>query len=218
MDDKAQRLRAGDTLAFERESGEWMKGVVVLVEDDGVDVVVDGEIREGETLSATRTVRDDARYVTAMEVVSTGPGRSRVRVVGDWQRVQMREHVRVSVFGVRMHVGSGDRTCPGDAFDNRLPRLVDLSAGGLSFESNNVYSTGEVLDLEFSLPQGGPLTVRGEVVRIMGRRNEDSGPCRYGVRYCGISEATRVKIMTWVFAEQSRRFRGDGKREDTPGA
>jgi len=201
------RLRAGDAVGLERPNGGWMKGVVVRAVAEGVDVVVDGPILEGEVLSVSRTVRDDARYTAVMEVVDAGPGRSRVRLVGDWKRVQMREFVRVAVLGVRLSV---ETEADSEAPDGPAPapeRLVDLSAGGLRFESMARYAQGDLLEIEFSLPQTGPVCVRGEVIRVAGRRNEDAGPRQYGVRSFGVDEATRVKIMTWVFAEQARRFR-----------
>lgn len=202
-DQKSQRLHAGDAVALEREGGHWMKGVVVVVDDDGVDVVVDGPILEGEVLSVSRTVRDDARYTAVMEVVDAGPGRSRVRLVGEWKRVQMRRAVRISVFD----------TVHASVVGGAGGRLLDLSAGGLRFESQAEHATGDVLELHFNLPQGGPVTVRGEVLRVVGRRNEDTGPRQYGLRFCDLDESVRVKIMTWVFAEQSRRFRDSAKPE-----
>ena len=99
---KSQHLREGDAVGLERADGEWMKGVVVVVEADGIDVVVDGPILEGELLSVSRTVQNDARYTAAMEVVSAGPGRSRIRLVGEWKRAQMRKSVRVAVLSVRV--------------------------------------------------------------------------------------------------------------------
>ncbi|HKJ24719.1 MAG TPA: PilZ domain-containing protein, partial [Myxococcota bacterium] len=92
-------------------------------------------------------------------------------------------------------------------------RLLDLSAGGLRFESQAEHATGDVLELHFNLPQGGPVTVRGEALRVVGRRTEDTGPRQYGLRFCDLDESVRVKIMTWVFAEQSRRFRDSAKPE-----
>jgi hypothetical protein len=201
-DPKSQRLRAGDAVALEREGGDWMKGAVVSVDADGIDVVVDGALVEGETLSVSRTVRDDARYTAVMEVVDAAPGRSRVRLVGDWRRVQLRRSVRIGVPDIRVRVEGGGGG-----------PLVDLSAGGLRFESHGHYDTGDVLDLTFHLPQSGPVAVRGEVVRVVGRRNEDAGSRQYGVRFCGIDEAVRVKLMTWVLTEQSRRFR-DSRKPD----
>jgi len=196
-----QRLHAGDTVALERENGDWMKGAVVAAADDGIHIVVDGPIREGERLSVSRTVRDDARYSAVIEVLDAGPGRSRIRLVGEWKRVQMREAVRVSLLDpVHTNVAGAAGG-----------RLVDLSAGGLRFESDTDHATGDVLELQLDLPQAGPVAVRGEVVRVVGRRNGDQRPRQYGVRFFGVDETVRVKLMTWVFAQQARRFRGSRK-------
>jgi len=214
VDEHAARLQAGDTVALERADGDWMKGVVVLAEDDGVDIVVDGRLCEGERLSVSRTVHGDARYAAPLEVVSTGPGRSRVRLVGDWYRVQTREFVRVGYLDAGLTIRSASAGAASREPEPRPPRLVDLSAGGLGFESEASYATGELLDLEIDLAQGRPVRVRGEIIRVAGRRRGESGPCRYGVRFCGMPEATRVKLMTWVVAERVRRLRGSPKPDD----
>ncbi len=38
---------------------------------------------------------------------------------------------------------------------------------------------------------------------------------QYGVRFLEMEESVRVKIMTWVFAEQARRFH-ESKKGDEP--
>ncbi|NNL65543.1 MAG: hypothetical protein HKP30_04815 [Myxococcales bacterium] len=215
----ARGLREGDAVDLQRESGDKLHGVVVRVESDGVDVVVRGPILEGEVLSVSRTVRDDARYTAVMEVIGAAPGRSRVRMVGDWRRVQMRQFVRVAVYGIRMDVrreeplpeaapGRDEKLTRHQNRDERPPRLLDLSAGGLRFESREAFDCDEPLEVEFSLPQAGPVVVRGVVVRAPERKQQDEAqPSEYGLRFLAMDEATRVRIMTWVFAEQARRFR-----------
>lgn len=224
-----RRLRDGDAVSLMRETGERLRGVVVGVEDDAVDVVLRGQIADGELLQVSRTIPDDARYEGMMEVVQAAPGRSRVRLVGDWQRIQMREFVRVSVYGIPMNVEGEDREALGPRerlkqhrsegpLAYRPPRLLDLSAGGLRFESREEFRDGEALDLEFSLPSSGPISVRGEVVRVRlapepaEGAEAASGPHQYGIRFFALEESTRVKIMAWVFSEQARRFR-ESKRK-----
>lgn len=224
---KNRKLRDGDAVLLQRENGERLKGLVVDVDEDAVDVVVRGNIGPGELLQVSRPVADDARYEALMEVVGTAPGRSRVRLVGDWQRVQMREFVRVSVYGIEMSVTA---EAPRDAedlgprerlrrrraepaSDERPPRLLDLSAGGLRFESRELFEPGDTVALEFSLPSKGPVSVRGDVVRasLAPEPAPGAGGARgahqYGVRFLHMDESVRVKIMGWVFAEQARRFR-----------
>lgn len=231
---KRRKLRDGDAVLLQRESGERLKGLVVGIDDEAVDVVLRGDIGPGELLQISRSVRDDARYEALMEVVRTAPGRSRVRLVGDWQRVQMREFVRVSVYGIPMEVlaeelcDSGGGEDPRERLlrhrdeapvDDRPPLLLDLSAGGLRFESRETLRLGDTLTLEFSLPSKGPVSVRGEVVRasLAPEPADDSrdtkGPNQYGVRFLHMDESVRVKIMGWVFSEQARRFRVAKRRD-----
>jgi len=224
-EDGAGRLQPGDAVGLERDDGEWMKGVVVTAAADGVDVVADGHLHRGEALALSHAVREDARYTAPVEVVDEAPGRARVRLTGPWQRWQMREFVRVDGVGLRVGVHDASRHAArrgrraadrarraGDAPPTHAggeARLLDLSVGGLRFASDALHATGDVLELELHLPRVGPVAARGEVLRVAGRRSEDAGARQYAVRFCGLEESTRVKIMTWVCAEQSRRFRAE---------
>jgi hypothetical protein len=229
---RSRKLCTGDTVELERADGEALAGVVTAVSEDGVDVMVQAAVSEGEVLSVSRTIRDDARYTAAMEVVEADAGRFRVRLVGDWKRMQMRQFVRVSVYGVGVDVRP-DRPADESERDRkrrlqrhrrrgeeRPPRLLDLSAGGLRFEARREFARGDTLELEFSLPESGPVVVRGQVVRAdgpcpdAGGTDADPGPSQYGIRFLDMDESIRVRIMTWVFAEQARRFRESKKRTD----
>lgn len=226
---KSRALREGEAVRLDRESGETLHGLVLRAEGDVLDVVVRARVHPGELLHLSRAIRDDARYAVLIEVLEAGPGRSRVRLVGDWQRVQMREFVRVSVFGVPLEV---ERDQPGETRserelrlerlraerrEERPARLLDLSGGGLRFESHGRFELGESIELAFSLPETGPLVVRGEVVRVHAApepaeaSTEPPGSSQYGVRFERVDESMRVKIMTWVFREQASRFRQSKK-------
>lgn len=218
-------LQEGATVQLQREDGETLRGVVMRIEDDLLDVVVRARVEQGELLRLSRTVQNDARYTAVIEVVESGTGRSRVRLVGDWQRIQMREYVRVSVFGIPLDVRRDEeletmsqrearlRRLRAVEEDERPSRLLDLSGGGLRFESRERFSEGENVEFDFTLPETGPLHLRGEIVRVLAvaEANEDAGEPegfnQYGVRFLSVAESDRVKIMTWVFGEQAARFR-----------
>jgi len=218
----AKRLRGGDAVLLKREGGQTLHAVVTGVDDGLIDVVVRAEVHEGELRQMSCTVPDDARYIASVEVVETGRGRSRVRLAGAWRRVQLREFVRVAIYGVEIDVTHEDpaadeapceqtrrlqRIQEGLEGTARKPRLVDLSAGGLRFESNRRYAEGEKVSVGFHLPHAGAVEARGEIVRAVEADGDQRLQNQYGVRFSDVPESTRVRIMTWVFAEQARRFR-----------
>jgi hypothetical protein len=218
----AGRLRGGDTVHLRRQDGQVLRGVVTSVEDEAIDMVVRSEIREGERLQLSCTIPDDARYTVTVEVLETGRGRSRVRLASAWRRVQLRDFVRVAVYGVEVEVVREDPSAEEASSEKarrlqriqqglegavRKPRLVDVSAGGLRFESNASYREGEKVTVGFHLPHSGAVEARGEIVRAVEADGDHRLQNQYGVRFCDVPEATQVRIMTWVFAEQARRFR-----------
>ncbi len=75
----------------------------------------------------------------------------------------------------------------------------NISEGGLFVASDQLLPRGSVLDLEFSLPDGGPPVRTTGVVRWL-REDLDSieEPPGMGVQFVELSEATRTRLERWV--------------------
>jgi CheY-like chemotaxis protein len=98
-----------------------------------------------------------------------------------------------------------------------LARTVDLSEGGLSFESSEKIDMGALLCLEFSLsPTGHPLRLDSKVVRL-------SPPNRYGVEFIEPSSSAREAIREFVLpphltgAPKTPAGQEAGSRREAPG-
>jgi Tfp pilus assembly protein PilZ len=72
---------------------------------------------------------------------------------------------------------------------------ADVSGGGAFLRSDMLFEVGEILLLQFSLPDGRPIRVRGRVVRAT--REVDQGRDRHagmGVEFVGLSAEDREAI------------------------
>ncbi len=91
--------------------------------------------------------------------------------------------------------------------DFRIPRArnVNISGGGLQFYCFDKFKMGDLIAMKIFLPTyAHTVSVKGEVVRVAPR--EDGG-YDVAVKYVGMDEATRDKIIRYVFARQRKVLR-----------
>ena len=83
---------------------------------------------------------------------------------------------------------------------------VNISGSGLSFDSEEAYGLGELLELKMVFPESPDMMicVYGEVVKSM--RDESEGR-RVSVKYTVIDEEIRDKIVKYVFDKQREMIR-----------
>ncbi len=94
-----------------------------------------------------------------------------------------------------------------NGFNMPEARDVNISGGGLKFFCNDNFKSGERLVLKLFLPtHSHVIKVTCEVVRSV---QAPSGVFEVAVRYVGMDEATRDKIIRYIFARQRKLLRGD---------
>ncbi|MBI5491335.1 MAG: PilZ domain-containing protein [Deltaproteobacteria bacterium] len=94
-----------------------------------------------------------------------------------------------------------------NGFNMPEARDVNISGGGLKFFCNDNFKSGERLVLKLFLPtHSHVIKVKCEVVRAV---PAPSGGFEVAVRYVGMDEGTRDKIIRYIFARQRRLLRGD---------
>ncbi|MDB4980840.1 MAG: hypothetical protein JWM82_1592 [Myxococcales bacterium] len=72
---------------------------------------------------------------------------------------------------------------------------ADVSGGGAFLRSDMLFEVGELLLLQFSLPDGRPVSARGRIVRVT--RQGDAGKSRFsgmGVEFVDLSAEDRAAI------------------------
>jgi c-di-GMP-binding flagellar brake protein YcgR len=197
-----------------------------------VDHVADGlhwflgscaPLRRGENLIVESPVEHDARYSTRATVAACSTETFALRISPIWERVQQRAFVRISAHGLQVRVmrpsqaaleapepsprGSG--TSPAtDAEREAVHALLDLSAGGIRFQSSAEYEPDEEVVVHFELPGSECFVIPARVVRT-----PDMPEARVknsvAVAFIGVDEATRSLLLRWVYREQVRRHRNE---------
>jgi uncharacterized protein (TIGR02266 family) len=69
----------------------------------------------------------------------------------------------------------------------------DLSVGGAFIRSDLLFEVGEELQLDFTLPDGRPVSARGKVVRVARDSGDDVIP-GMGIAFLGLTDADREAI------------------------
>ncbi len=202
-----------------------------------VDHVADGvhwflgscaPVMRGETLLVESPVQNDARYSTSATVVASSPETFALRLSPTWERVQQRAFVRISAHGLQVrvvrlgHDGQNPRPLvsleqgPVD-FQSAGPdrasihELLDLSAGGIRFQSSADYEPDEEVVVHFELPGSQCFVLPARVVRTPGGPSSPSGKRNVAVAFIGIDERTRTQLLGWVYRQQIRRHREESR-------
>jgi hypothetical protein len=88
----------------------------------------------------------------------------------------------------------------GDTASHINQRKVNISGGGLSFDSQETYSIGDLLEIKMVLPVNLSSTIHiyGEVVAV--RPTEDH--CQTAVKFITVDDEIREQIVQFVFKAQ----------------
>jgi PilZ domain len=227
--DRRQRIvEAGQLLILHPEGPAGGYPMVVPV-----DHVADGlhwflgscaPVGRGETLIVESPVQDDARYSTSATVVAATPMTFALRISPRWERVQQRAFVRISAHGLQVRVvrmaglgwdqrppvalGSGvDAAAGHDPERESIHTLLDLSAGGIRFQTSAQYEPDEEVVVHFELPGSECFVLPARVVRTPNDSTAHSGKKAVAVAFIALDEATRSQLLRWVYREQVRRHR-----------
>jgi len=182
-------------------------------------------VESGTGLSVA-LVKKNAQYQFKSEVVAPFGGVPRGLVIsapGGLARRQRRGHVRLEVsVPVRYYVrhGAAHRRSSGKPLEGHgegkagsvrhltlIPssyecRVRDLSGGGILLATREPFEDGTMLDLELEITEDEPLRVTGEVVRCEETSDEGCFGHLVGVKFVGIQERDRDRIVRFVFARQ----------------
>ncbi len=92
---------------------------------------------------------------------------------------------------------------------NRVVAIIqfstqDLSTGGAFVRSHLLFEIGEVLSLQFALPDGRQIKAKGKVVRVARDTGDDVVP-GMGIEFLDLSEADRERLREMVRLEDLER-------------
>lgn len=199
-----------------------------------VDQVIDGQywflgscspLSRGETLIVESPIPNDARYVTRATVTARSPETFALALEPIWERVQQRAFVRISAHGLQVRV---ERRSPQSIAEETDPdsdtppsdgvhQLIDISAGGIRFESEIDYAPDEDVICHFELPGSLCFVLPARIVRPSESLHASSLKPSVAVEFVGLDENNRSQLLRWVYREQVRRHRQED-REDAKAA
>ena len=185
-------------------------------------------LMRGETLIVESPVQNDARYSTSAVVVASTSETFALRLSPSWERVQQRAFVRISAHGLQVrvvrlaHDGQNPRPLvsleqgavdfqSSDPDRDAIHELLDLSAGGIRFQSSAEYEPDEEVVVHFELPGSQCFVLPARVVRTPGGPSSHSGKRNVAVAFTGIDERTRSQLLGWVYRQQIRRHREESR-------
>lgn len=180
----------------------------------------------GEALLVESPVQDDARYSTSATVAAASTTTFALRISPLWRRVQQRAFVRISAHGLRVRVvrlshpdayaregpndgGQGGDPAAVDPERESFHELLDVSAGGIRFQTSAEYEADEDVMVHFELPGSQCFVLTGRIVRYPAAARTRATAKSVAVAFSGIDEATRSQLLRWVYREQIRRHRED---------
>ncbi len=202
-------------------------GDLVILHPDGpaggfpmvvaVDQVADGQhwflgscdpIARGEKLTVESPIPNDARYVTRATVTATSASTFALKLEPLWERVQQRAFVRISAHNLQVRIVRSVPAGESDELDgDAMHQLVDISAGGIRFESNDDYEAGEDVVCHFELPGSLCFVLPARIVRSPEHLRSISSKPSVAVEFVGLDENHRSQLLRWVYREQVRRHR-----------
>ncbi|TAK34228.1 MAG: PilZ domain-containing protein [Chloroflexota bacterium] len=140
--------------------------------------------------------RADGLYRFAMQVADlrVNPPGFWLVCSGPYQRIQRRRYVRLGGLHVSVQTWRSGQRIAGVT-------LGDISGGGLGIQSKTPLRVGDVLRLEFSLPERKLF-----LLRVMGIVQRVGADGTYGVQFRGVPYVTSEGIVSWVFSQLSRRL------------
>jgi len=148
---------------------------------------------------------NDAVYRALGKVVFVPPESWALRRVGDWDRVQRRETVRVSVTGVDIEL-----LCEEDGTGIASFPVVDLSCGGARVRTSGVAASelapGRRVRCAVGLPDLGAIELRAQVIRASAPES-DERPGSAALRFLEIDSAVESELARWLQRQQARMAR-----------
>ncbi len=160
-------------------------------------------------------IGEDCRYLAQGKIEARSADRTVISWDGEWRRVQGRCFVRISTHGIEVEVKQPVRPAESqDAAADPRPsedgtccfEMLDISAGGLRFETPRPFEFDAEFVCHFELPGQSRYELPAKVVRSQ-RKPGYSDRYRVAVEFIDRSEGLRSKLLQWIYHEQVRRHR-----------
>jgi Tfp pilus assembly protein PilZ len=199
------RLKTGDSVYIWAEGGSERGApefAVEIVEKNRFWVEAESlGLKVGDRVLILRSIAGDARYRTACEVASLVASKVAFEELGEWQRVQARDSVRIVIPSTPIEAQLRDSKS--DSFEMTM---LDLSNGGLMAESAEKLECGDEIDCRFQLSESDDeLNLRARVVRRSASSTHPKTRHCIAVEFLKMPDSVEASLTRWVFREEIRR-------------
>jgi hypothetical protein len=173
-------------------------------------------LREGDSLMVEYAIPDEALYTTDALIEICSASGFALKIEPLWERVQKREFVRIMAFGLQVRVVRSqasrfeseqpDADTAADAAGSVYP-LLDISAGGISFQSSADFEPGEQVICHLELPGSDCMILPAEIILVPADAPIHRQKPEVAVEFQCLDESHRSQVLRWVYQEQARRHR-----------
>ena len=188
---------------------EYVSQAVEIHDNDFIDILIPIRKTQDMPLKTDGVIKltvpkGEAVYefkAAIAERISTKVPLLRLKIISEVNKIQRRDSYRLKMMKdveVRALESPEIKPIGGKTKCN----LLDISAGGLQFNTNKEFSEGEMIELTLDLNEMH-LVVYGIIVRRT-LTVSHKAPYSYGVRFDRISELDRNKITKYIFEEQRK--------------
>ncbi len=199
-------IRKGEQLNIRLGEDTRADTVTTRVESIDEDLIwfdaVGQPLEIGQVVFLERCINASARTLRPMEVEVHSPTLLALRAIGDWHQVQERNFVRVSARSLPLEIVDRES---GEVVPDTV--MVDISAGGLCFETRAELSRDKHYLCRFDLGEGERFSIEARIVRVKAnsaqRRKHLS---RVAAEYSAIFEEQRAQITSWVYRQETRLY------------
>jgi c-di-GMP-binding flagellar brake protein YcgR len=108
---------------------------------------------------------------------------------------ERRKHIRVFLSGGQVRIISGPILA-------LLGRMLDISIGGMKFQSETELVANEVLSLEILLPDGQKFTCSGMIIHT---QHTAAGELIYGLRFVNLSNTAKSMLGEFVMKARAEQ-------------
>ena len=119
----------------------------------------------------------------------------------------------VRIVRLAHHPAPSDSDVTHESGTDAVHHLVDISAGGIRFESASDYEPDEDVICHFELPGSLCFVLPARTIRSPEETVTVSGKPSVAVEFVGLDENNRSQLLRWVYREQVHRHR-DAERDE----
>lgn len=163
-------------------------------------------VAPGDKIKFAFTRQNDSVYGVPLQVVSAdGSGTIEVYHTLNLRRNQLRQYVRVEIsLPLKFRLLTTDNVDKGEVRRGEVvdSKMSDISGGGMCFLCERTLRVGDLISLNFNLPNAKFVGISSKVLRISLQEGKTKTFFKHHVQFKGLEPRRRDVIVKYVFEKQ----------------